>query len=99
MASIILNIQFEEVRVIKVSGIGKYPFLQLNTKKLNFESLLIGKSITKELTIKNSSEVTAGFTIEKMIDDEFKDNAFILDYTAGVIPQKSTFLIKVTYHP
>ena len=33
----------------------------------------------------------------KMIDDEFKDNAFSLDYYSGVIPQKSTFLIKVTY--
>lgn len=97
MASIVLNCTNEEPRVIKVSGIGKYPFLQLNTKKLNFESLLIGKSVTKELTIKNSSEVTASFTIQKVIDDEFKDNAFILDFNNGTIPSKSTFLIKVTY--
>ncbi|CAD8141208.1 unnamed protein product [Paramecium octaurelia] len=99
VASIIMHIQYEEPRVIKVSGIGKYPFLQLNTKKLNFETLLIGKTVTKEITIKNSSEVTAQFQITKMIDDEFKDNAFSLDYSAGVIPQKSTFLIKVTYQP
>ncbi|KAM3137891.1 hypothetical protein pb186bvf_009972 [Paramecium bursaria] len=99
VASVILNIQHEDPRVIKISGIGKYPFLQINTKKLNFESLLIGKSLTKELTIKNSSEVTASFVLQKVIDDEFKENAFNLDFNQGVIPPKSTFLIKVTYTP
>jgi hypothetical protein len=44
VATLVLNIENEEPRVFKLSGIGKYPFLQLNTSKLNFESLLIGSS-------------------------------------------------------
>lgn len=55
--------------------------------------------MTKEVTIKNSSEVTANFNIQKIIDDDFKDNAFVLDFTGGSIPPKSTFLIKVTFQP
>jgi hypothetical protein len=41
----------------------------------------------------------ANFTVHKIIDDDFKENAFILDYWSGVIPPKSTFLIKVEYQP
>ena len=59
----------------------------------------MGKTMTKELTIKNQSEVTANFSIQRIIDDEFKENAFILDSTGGSIPSKSTFLIKVMYQP
>lgn len=99
ISTVILNIENEKPRITKISGIGKYPFLQLNTSKLNFEQLLIGRKLTKEITIKNQSEVTAVFNIEKIIDDEFKDNAFVLDFTSGSIPSKSTFLIKVTYQP
>jgi hypothetical protein len=59
VSTIILHIENEEPRITKISGIGKYPFLTLNTSKLNFEQLLIGKTATKEITIKNQSEVSA----------------------------------------
>ena len=28
---------------IKISGIGKYPYLDLSSKKIDFENLLVGK--------------------------------------------------------
>jgi hypothetical protein len=37
--------------------------------------------------------------LQRVVDDEFKENSFLLDYSAGSIPSKSTFLIKVTYQP
>lgn len=42
-------------RVLKLSAIGKYPFLTINHEKLDFESLLVGKVAEKEILLKNQS--------------------------------------------
>ena len=63
---IILNIQNEEPRIIKLTAIGKYPYLTLSTTEIVFDPLLIGKQRTKEIEIKNSSSVQARFQITKI---------------------------------
>lgn len=59
----------ECTRTLKVSAIGKYPFITLNTDVINFDELLIGKTATKEITITNSSPVHTSFKIERVSDD------------------------------
>jgi len=49
IATVILNVEGEEPKIIKVSAIGKYPFITINQTKLKFEPLLVGKSTTKEI--------------------------------------------------
>jgi len=48
-------VENEEPKVIKLSAIGKYPYISSILKKLNFETLLVGSSKTKEIVIKNAS--------------------------------------------
>ena len=39
----------EVTRVVKVSAIGKYPFITLDCQDIDFETLLVGKTVTREL--------------------------------------------------
>lgn len=43
----------EGSKVLKLSAIGKYPFLTINQEKFDFETLLVGKVATKEVILKN----------------------------------------------
>ncbi len=43
VAIAILHVKGEESVKIKISGIGKYPYLDINNKKIDFETLLVGK--------------------------------------------------------
>lgn len=99
VSTMIVNVQNEEPKIIKISAIGKYPFLSLSTIKLDFQALLVNKQISKELVIKNQSQVSARFNIKQIHDDEFKDHSFQFDVKSGEIPSKSSFLIKITYKP
>ena len=99
VSTMVFHIPNEDSKIIKISAIGKYPFLSLSTSKLDFGTLLVNKQVTKELVIKNQSQVAARFDIKQVQDDEFKDRAFVLDIRTGEIPAKSSFLIKVTYKP
>lgn len=42
-------------RAIKLSSIGKYPFLTISNDKIDFEEMLVGKSVTKEIFLRNIS--------------------------------------------
>ena len=99
VASTVLHVINEPDRVVKLSAIGKYPFITINTAKLDFESLIVGKKEVKELLIKNQSPVPAAFQIHRLEEDNFRDHSFSLDYYRGEVPPKAAFLIKVTYNP
>ena len=49
----------ESSRVLKMSAVGKYPFLTISSEKLDFETLIVGKITKKELLLKNESLVPA----------------------------------------
>lgn len=51
----------EITRVLKVSAIGKYPFITIDQESIDFESLLVGKSASREICIQNSSLVPTSF--------------------------------------
>lgn len=76
----------ELTRTLKVSAIGKYPFITLSHESIDFKSLLIGKTESKEITITNSSLVPTSFNIEK-VNDDGKDKSIHLSHTsAELIP-------------
>ena len=89
----------EEPVIIKLSAIGKYPFISILHNKISFDSLLIGKTVTKDIHIKNMSQVHTRFQIEQIRADSYKDSAFQLNEHVGTIPPKSSYLVKVEYTP
>lgn len=84
---------------MKISAIGKFPYLKVSSKKFQFGELLYGKRGIKKLIVKNVSDVGTNFHVEKLIDDGFEDSSFSFDVMSGFIPPKSTFLIQVRYKP
>lgn len=100
MASAIFKITEgdEGQKVLKMSAIGKYPFLTVSTTSIDFDTILIGKVDSKTITVKNNSLVSGQFTIEKAHDDG-KDPSFSLDYYSGDVPPNSLFAITVKYVP
>ena len=55
----------ESSKVLKISAVGKFPFLTLSQDSIDFETLLVGKVISKEIFLRNNSLVPAHFVIEK----------------------------------
>ena len=71
-------------KVLKMSGIGKFPFVNLSNEKLDFESLTVGKDMVKTVELRNFSQVKAQFSIQE-INDDGKDKAFTLNVKEGLI--------------
>lgn len=46
-----------------MSGIGKFPFVNLNNEKLDFEQLTVGKSDSKTVELRNYSQVKAQWVV------------------------------------
>jgi hypothetical protein len=67
-----------------MSGIGKFPFVNLSNEKLNFESLTVGTELVKTVELRNYSQVKAQYSIEE-VNDDGKDRAFSLNMKEGVI--------------
>lgn len=86
-------------KTIKVTAIGKYPYIALNSHKLDFGELPTGLSITKEIILKNPSLVPAEFEIEEENEEADVLPAYSLDCYKSVIPPNSSFLVKVKYSP
>ena len=99
VASTVFHVTGEKDRVVKLSAIGKFPFLKTLNTKLDFEEVIYGKKKVKNLIINNASEVVTKFSIKQLQIDQFNDTSFSLDETEGEIPPKSSFLIKITYKP
>lgn len=83
---------------MKLSAIGKYPFLTINHEKFDFETLLVGKITQKDVILKNNSLVPANFAVEK-VNDDGKDVSFSIDVYEGTIPPGCSFKITVKYVP
>ena len=81
-----------------MSGIGKFPFVNLNNEKLDFEQLTVGKSDCKTVELRNYSQVKAQWVVTQ-INDDGKDLSFELSKSSGVIPPGGSQKITVTYTP
>ena len=89
----------DDWKTLKASAIGKYPYIGLNSHKLDFGELLAGLTATKEIILKNPSLVPSEFEIEKINEQADVLPAFSLDCCKSVIPPNSSYLIKVKYEP
>jgi len=67
---------------LKVSAIGKYPFITISHENVDFKSLLIGRTDSKEITVTNSALVPTSFVIEG-VNGDGKDKSIHLSHTSG----------------
>ncbi|PWV06810.1 hypothetical protein C3747_110g68 [Trypanosoma cruzi] len=96
----------EVLASMKLSGIGKYPFIRLveprppqggNTLLLDFGSLLTATSRTKEFSLENPSMVDAVFALETA--DNAISRPFTITPATGVIRRGATQKFKVVFAP
>jgi len=88
----------ESTYILKVSAIGKYPFITLDSTSLDFENLLVGKTVSKEINVQNSSSVPTHYEITKVSDDG-KDQSFSLSTSKGVLNPGQISTITMKYTP
>ena len=88
----------EVTRILKVSAIGKYPFITLDAEDIDFDSLLVGKTVSRELKLQNSSLVPTDFKIEKVSDDG-KDPSIKVDIKEGNISPGQILTLNLSYTP
>ena len=101
IASLVIKVMegaSELTKVVKLSAIGKYPFLTLDAQSFDFENLLVGKTASQVFNLQNSSQVPTNYTIEK-VNDDGKDHAIQVDHTSGEIAPGQIIKVTVTYTP
>ena len=85
-------------KVLKMSAIGKYPFVTLDNLAFDFENLLVGKTASQVFNLQNSSLVPTRYTIER-VNDDGKDNAIQVDHSSGELQPGQITKVTVTYTP
>jgi hypothetical protein len=92
---------------LEITGLAKYAFLATSTSIINFGEILAGRSVEKEIILKNlssvrtlihyieliHSKVRSTFKI-KRIETEF-ESPFVFSTMSGMIPSNSSIPIKV----
>ena len=87
-------------KIIKMSSIGKYPYLHLSKYQLDFGNVQIGHSKELELIITNQESVPAKFIITKeSIQPGKNPEVFNLSSNRGEIPPHSNFLLNIKFKP
>jgi len=83
--------------VMKVSGIGKLPYVNVSEHLLDFGSCLLGQTKTLELIVSNQSLVPVSYNLEPAPTDN--DPAFKWNVTSGKLPADSSTALYVRYTP
>lgn len=83
--------------VMKVSGIGKLPYLNVSDHLLDFGNVLLGQSMTIELIVSNQSLVPVSYNLIPVPTDN--DPAFKWSATSGKLPADSSVALVVRYTP
>ena len=71
VGTVVLEVEGEAQRVLKLSAVGKYPYISASSADLDFGSVLVTRPQTRELILKNSSEVGAEFAIARQFEGDF----------------------------
>jgi hypothetical protein len=99
VGTVVLEVEGEPQRVLKLSAVGKYPYISASSGDLDFGTVLVTRPQTRELVLKNSSEVAAEFSICRSGEGEFEDQFFRFEPERSVIPAKMSLAVKVSYLP
>jgi len=97
VASCVCNVPGHKAHVLKIGGIGKYPFLTCATEKVDVGTVLTGQAVTKHIKLRNCSLVYARFQIVRT-DGDVEPN-FIFHPTSGIIPPDGELDVGVQYRP
>ena len=99
LASLVLRLNDgEETKVLKISAVSKYPYLSISHTRVDFEELIVGKTLVKEVLLQNNSFVPVTFAVEKKQDDN-RDNSFSLSEYKGEVPAGTSYSLKIKYVP
>lgn len=101
IASIVVKVSEganELTKVVKMSALGKYPFITLDQTSFDFENLLVGKTASQIFNLQNSALVPTHYTIEK-VNDDGKDVSIQVDHNEGEISPGQIIKVTVTYTP
>lgn len=99
IAKTCLRVEGEEPSHIKLSAVFKYPYIQLQTEKLDFGGILVGNQTATRLELFNPSDVPAHFMIEHSSEDDFEDRAITCSHQEGFIPPGRSFLLTFLFKP
>ena len=95
-----MEVEGEEPKIYRVSAVGKYPYVLMNQGEIVFDDVSVNKITSRDLILKNSSEVPAYFSIQNEEGKhDFDDNFYVVEPNQGVIPPKMNYQIKVNYQP
>eukprot|EP01065_Artemidia_motanka_P030266 TRINITY_DN36284_c0_g1_i1.p1 TRINITY_DN36284_c0_g1~~TRINITY_DN36284_c0_g1_i1.p1 ORF type:complete len:1770 (+),score=222.22 TRINITY_DN36284_c0_g1_i1:44-5353(+) len=83
--------------VMKVSGVGKYPFVRASVTSLTFGDVLLGSAAERTVRFTNQSVVPAKWRVTRT--DRDLENPFVFHPAAGVIPPESQVSVRVRYTP
>ena len=83
--------------ILKIGGIGKFPFLASTMEKLDFGRVLTGQTRTQHFKLRNSSLVYARFKIVRTEADV--ESVFTFAPTSGIIPPDGELTVAVLYAP
>jgi len=100
VASAVCTVPGHEPLLMKMSAIGKYPFISSSDTHLDFEDVLTdipSKMVQKEFELRNQSLVRATYKIVAVEQDH--DPVYRFSPTTGVIDPESHIMVKVQYFP
>ena len=64
VGTVILEVEGEGQRVVKLSAVGKYPYLSSNISEVDFGRVLVTRTASREVILRNNGEVPATFSID-----------------------------------
>jgi hypothetical protein len=97
VANCVCTVPGHTTHVIKLGGIGKYPFVAASAEKIDHGQVLTGQRSTTEFKLRNSSLVYARFKIVRTESDV--EPVFSFEPKSGIIPPDGELTIAVLYAP
>ena len=83
--------------IMKISGIGKLPFLQVSAQVVDFGGVLTGKSKALELILTNTTLVPVSFSLQPATAEH--ESAFSWSALSGRVPADATLALTARYSP
>ena len=86
-----------ELAAVSITAVAKFPFLHLDDKAVEFESVPVGKAVERVTRLVNPSAVPAAFTVLRAADDH--DGVLSLRPLQGVLLPGEATDVLVSYTP
>ncbi|KAL0051980.1 hypothetical protein WJX82_005745 [Trebouxia sp. C0006] len=85
---------------VKVSGVGKYPFLALERSQLQFGDVLVGEQVEQAVQLLNQGLVPADFCMKPLLaSNGVADDTIRVSPTRGTLAAGAAASLRVSYTP